>query len=251
MNISFSQLFKDAFNDTKNNFPVLLGLLLLVFLGSFLVGILVEVVTRFVPAIGFVLNVASNILQAYVTLGMMNICLLIVRGKSYDTQDLFVPFSYVWKYIIAVFIIVMCAIFIALPFILSINLAGIVDYPSFLQALSGISVTSLAILGATLIVFLYFSCRILFYQYLIIESDFSALETITESFQMTKGNVGTVLKFLFLIIALNCLGALCLLVGLLFTLPMTYVLMARLYTIFADATYPETQEEIKEEAPLA
>lgn len=250
MNISFSQLLKDAFRDTKNNFPVLLGLLLLVFLGSFLIGILVNVVVRFVPAIGFLLNVASNILQAYFTLGLINICLLIVRGKEYDTQDLFVPFSYVWRYIVAVFFIVIAAVFIALPFILSINLTGIIDYASFIQTLSHISLTSLSILFATIMVFIYFSCRIMFYTYLIVESDFSAFETITESFQMTKGNVGLTLKFLVIIILLNLLGAALLLVGLLFTLPMTYMMMTRLYTIFADEIYPETTDKTHQEEPL-
>ncbi len=241
--LSFNELLKTAFSDTKNHFFVLFGLILMVFLGSFIMELIVQALAQLIPAIGFVFKIGSYILQAYVTLGLVNLCLLIVRGHEYETKDLLVPFSTVIRYLGVVFIISFVVVVLMLPFAFSLNWTGsITDFMNMEDGFKlpfDLTTTSYVLLPITFLVVFYLLIRVLFYNYLIVESDFSINDIITESIKLTKGKVGFLTSLMLIVMLLNVLGVLLLLVGILFTIPMSYLLITRVYTIFADEMYPD------------
>lgn len=247
-NFSLSALVKSTFEDTKKHFFVLIGLILSVLLGNILVQLFVELITKISPFIGSLLSFGFMLVQAYITLGLTNICLLIARGKDYETRDLFVPVNQLFRYLKVVVLVVFGAMLLIAPLLFT------ADWQSIVKSLqTGVrpdvpfGATFFIVLIPTLIVFLYLALRLSFYLYLILESDFSTTEIISESFKMTKGRVGILLLCLLTIIGLNIIGLLLLVIGLCFTVPMSYILMARLYTIIADEQYPDQEEQASSE----
>jgi uncharacterized membrane protein len=73
------------------------------------------------------------------------------------------------------------------------------------------------------------SLRIQFSVYIVIDKQLEAVPAIMKSFKITKGNLSTIIGVLFGLILLNIMGTLLLLVGLLFTVPMSMIVLINLY----------------------
>ncbi len=83
-------------------------------------------------------------------------------------------------------------------------------------------------------------------KYLAVTEDNSPVATLKKSREMTKGKRWQILECVFLAIAINIAGALCLLVGLFFTVPLTLIAFALVYKKLG-----KVSESVTEEAPLA
>ena len=81
----------------------------------------------------------------------------------------------------------------------------------------------LIIPGVIILVQLYF------YKYLIVESDVTPMAALKGSRRLTKGNRSTIFEYILIAILINILGALCLVVGLFFTIPLTLIGFTLIY----------------------
>lgn len=91
-------------------------------------------------------------------------------------------------------------------------------------------------------------------RYIAVERELKPVEAFRESFRLTKGHGWRILGFGFLTVLINILGALCLLVGLFYTLPLTMIAFTIFYKKLAgkDAPSEEVVETIiVEEVVLA
>lgn len=76
---------------------------------------------------------------------------------------------------------------------------------------------------------IYFALRFLFVPYLVVDRKLSPMDALKESSRITKGQKGALLLLLLALLALNILGAIALVVGLLVTIPMTMLSIVHAY----------------------
>jgi len=141
------------------------------------------------PALSFAVNLISTILQLVVAMGVINGALEIVDGKTPRVGDLFTALPRFWSYLGAGFLVGL------------IMMGGF-----FLLIIPGI----------------IFGLRYGLAQYAAIEGA-GAIEALRVSARLTDGAKLDLLVFGLLAMGVNVLGALCLGVGLLFTVPTTII----------------------------
>ncbi len=71
--------------------------------------------------------------------------------------------------------------------------------------------------------------RYMFVLYIVIEQKLGVSKALTESWRITKGHTWRLFLFSLALIGINILGAMCLVVGLLVTIPVSYLAMAHAY----------------------
>jgi uncharacterized membrane protein len=79
-------------------------------------------------------------------------------------------------------------------------------------------------------------------RFLIIDKHMKPMEAVRESARLTKGKRGKIFGFALLLLLINILGALALLVGLLFTIPLSLIATAVLYKSLTTDPVQESHE---------
>ncbi len=203
-NFSIKEALKFGWSKTFDNFLFFVGLLLLLFSASA------------IPAIINLFLIDSAILESLIDLLFLVLSFLFYFGMFglildlYDGKD--------------------------------ISLKNILDYSDlFLRlAIASIFYYILVLLGLLFFVIpgIYLMIRLSFFMYLIIDKDCGALESLSKSYEITKGVTLKIFLFGVLVLLMNVFGAIFLLLGLFITYPIT--LMA---TVFI---YKEISKEIPE-----
>ncbi len=101
----------------------------------------------------------------------------------------------------------------------------------FIYLLATILYTIIVFLGFILFIIpgIYFAIRLSFFEYLIVDKKMGIIESLKESWKLTKGNFWGLLAFMFIIVVINILGAFALLVGLFVSIPITWIAWAYIY----------------------
>ena len=106
-------------------------------------------------------------------------------------------------------------------------------YPQYLLRMIGASILYglIVLVGLILLIIpgIYLALRLQFYSYYIIDKDAEAIDSLKMSWKVTEGNMINIFLFTLLLVALNILGAIALLVGLLVTIPVSFVAITLLY----------------------
>lgn len=106
-------------------------------------------------------------------------------------------------------------------------------YPQYLLRMIGATIvyTVIVVIGFILLVIpgIYLALRLQFYSYYIVDKNAGALDSLRMSWKVTDKNVINIFLFMLLIIGINILGALALLVGLLITIPVSFIAVTLLY----------------------
>lgn len=106
-------------------------------------------------------------------------------------------------------------------------------YPQYLLRMIGASIlyTVIVVAGFILLIIpgIYLALRLQFYSYYIVDKNVPAIDSLRMSWKATEGNVINIFLFALLLIALNILGAIALLVGLLITIPVSFIAVSLLY----------------------
>ena len=76
---------------------------------------------------------------------------------------------------------------------------------------------------------IYLAIRFVFFEYLIVDKKMGIIESLKESWKITKGNFWGLLAFYLIAITINVLGALVFLLGLFVTLPVTIIAWTFIY----------------------
>ncbi len=176
---------KFGWQKTKEHF----WFLLLVMAGSTVISGILKSMSHGNGDMGFA-GVISFLFQVVVSVGTIAIALKIVRGKEFGFSDFRVSFEVFWKYIVT-----------------SILLGLLVGAGMILLIIPGI----------------YFAIRYGLATYLVVDKHLGPLEAMKRSALITGGNKWKLFEFLLIVIGVNILGALALLVGLVVSIPTTFI----------------------------
>lgn len=147
----------------------------------------------------FLVYLAQLFLQAWLSVGFVRICLLALDGKPFSVDMMFSGLDKV------------------LPFLLAWYLY-----------LLGFAIGFLLLVVPGLI----FGTIYGFFPFLMVEKNLKPIDAFNESARLTKGSRLQLFGFYLLILCFNALGALALLIGLLFTVPISMLAMAFVYRRF-------------------
>ena len=166
--------------------------------------------------------------QTYLTAGQMLFLLKVAKGRNAEISDVFAGGRYLLPLTLAnilsmlAIILSMLAILGILAFIRRIcSAAG--NQGATLPIVSGVCVL-LCVVG--LVAFLV---RFSQYPYLIIDRNAGAVESFGLSNRLMRGHEGQLILLWLLFIAINILGFLAFCIGLIFSIPLTFLLMAVFY----------------------
>ncbi len=194
MNIDKVGLVKQAWEIVKKNIKLVAMLV-----GAFIVfNIVQSAFSNYFreTALSIVISLAFSALSIFLEIGFLKIILKLVDGIKAE-------FSELWAY---------PQYFVNL-FVSSIIFGLIVVVGLILLVVPGI----------------YLALRLQFYSFYVVDKNAGFSDALKMSWEKTRGKVLDLFLFGLLLIALNILGALALLVGLLVTIPVSFVAVALLY----------------------
>jgi len=180
----------------KANVGFFIGLLIVAGLIWIIPDMLSDRLQESVPLLAVLIALVSFVLDMVVQIGLIRISLSFCRGEKGNFSDLFSGF------------------------------------PVLLKFIGGSIVYGLIVLGGTLLLIVpgvIWAIKYQFYSYLIVEEGLGPVDAIKRSGVLTQGVKWNLFFFGFLLTALNLLGALCFMIGLLVTIPTSMVAFAYVY----------------------
>ncbi len=211
--LPIGEAFSFGWEKVKENTSLFLPVVLIFILLSASVDIIEYFFTLGAP-ISLVLNIASIVLSIFLTLGFVRICLDVYHGKKPEISDLFSQGSLLVPALIAYLIYV------------------ILVFAGFL---------------ALLIPGIYLMLRLFFFDYFIVDKKMDGVQALKQSWKVMKGNNLRFFLFVLLAVVVNIIGAMLLVVGLLFTVPTTYMAMVYFYKKLTEEEGEEEQQQEQEE----
>lgn len=187
-------LIKDSWELVKKN-ARLIALLMAAFIGYQVIQGIVQNIFR-ESVVAALISLAFTVLTLFLEIGFIKIVLKVVDGQKAEVTEL-------WA------------------------------YPQYLLRMIGASIVYGLIVVAGLILLvvpgIYLALRLQFYSYYIIDKNAGAIDSLRMSWKVTQGNLLNIFLFELLLIGINILGALALGIGLLITIPVSFVAVTLLY----------------------
>ncbi len=192
--LSIKPLYSKAYAAYKTHWRFLVPVTLIAAGIQFGLNFLTNQFTQ--PALTIPSSLISWAINTTVTIGLINIYLKLVDTNTADYPDLYQKFALVGKMLLTSliygFIIFLGLIFFIVP--------GII-----------------------------LSLKYMFYSYYIVDQNLSPIDSLKQSSSLTKGHKSKLFLLALSLFVFNLLGALPALVGLLFTLPISMLIMANTY----------------------
>ncbi len=192
---SIEEALKFGWSTTKLNFSFLVKIILIVAV-AYLVSGLIRNGLKDIPVLSFLTAILFWVFHIVLDIGLIKIALKFNGSQKPDFEDLY-------------------------------N-----HYPLFWQYLAGSLLSGLIVLGGFILLIIpgiYFSVKLQFVQYLIVDRGLGPMEAIQKSWKMTEGSFWNLLILDIILGAINVLGALALLIGLLWTIPTSSIATAFVY----------------------
>ncbi len=180
----------------KDNLGFFLILSLVLFSIEWLPAIMVEMLKKNMPIVALLINFVGSFLGILITPGALKIFLKYCDGEKARLEDLLAYSHLFFRYLGA-------GLLTGLAFV-----AGLI---------------CLIIPGIILIL------KLQFFGYFMVDKNTGAIDSIKSSYKMTAGLSWELFLFALLLVLINIAGALCLLIGLLATMPVTALAMAYVY----------------------
>ncbi len=251
------ELFSKALAITKKNALILIGAMLSIVVLSMIFNFIISAFLS-IPIVGFILNIISVVFQLYVGVAFVKLGLILIDGKEPEFSDIKPNWEEVVRYMISG---LMLFIIFLIVFMLTIGALGmfgvikpglsalyidvfttpanIINYSNS-EKLYAIAVMFLMAIPALL---LYL--RLQFSNYLVIDKKTNAAQAIFTSYRMTKGYLFYIVLVLLGVVLLNILGLIVFFVGLLFTVPMSFIVILLLYRSLEQNLATEDFEQMK------
>jgi uncharacterized membrane protein len=186
----------------------------------------------------YVAQIISLVVGLWLAIGQSRAYLKIVRNEQVTFAEVFQGGRYLLTMLIAVIIVFTAA------FVMSI-LGGVVSALGLAaignQSAGGILVF-VAGISATAVLSIYLMIRLSLFYYLIIDRDAGVIDSLGQSWQLTRNQAGTILLVYLLTFAITLAGVLALCVGLIFAWPIVGLLMPMTY-IEISGTGPRSPEK--------
>jgi hypothetical protein len=235
-------IIKNAFALTKKHALILIGAILSILVISMIIGFITSAFAA-VPIMNLLANIVSVALQLYMGVALVKLVLAIVDDREPEFSDIKPKLSEMLKYFSSGLLV---ALIFLVVFMLTIFLMGAIgvintNITTMLSELFlnpenaskyssqeiayGIGVLFLLAIPA---IILYF--RLQFANYIVIDKENeTAFTAVMRSARITKGYLFYIVLAVLCIILLNIIGLLMFFVGLLFTMPMSLLILILLY----------------------
>lgn len=204
--------FREGWQLTLKNFWRLAGIVILFYVISSASGLLDIMVGDERQDEGFwlvvlIVSLASWVVQAIMSMGLIKITLGLLDGKPVDYNHLFSEYPKLFTFVAA----------------------------SFLYGV-------MVIVGLLLFIIpgIYVALKYQFFSYRIVDAGDGALEALRKSGELTRGVKGKVLALNLISTLINIIGALALLVGLLLAVPVSMIATASAYRQLTGGTTPDS-----------
>ncbi|MFH1825118.1 MAG: DUF975 family protein [Candidatus Firestonebacteria bacterium] len=185
---SKSEAIKVGWNLMKPNLGFLAIVYSIVFVVTGILEIIVVLTQGSYPLISFNINIISFILSVFTGIGATKIYLKLYDKQKSQLTDLYDYYYLFFKYLGG---FLLCGLIVIGGFILLV-IPGII-----------------------------FMIKYQFFTYLIVDKEMGPVEAIKKSGKITQGSKWNLFLFGLVLVGVNLLGALCLLVGLIVTIPVT------------------------------
>lgn len=214
---SINETIKTAWDITKKNF-------LTIIVYSAVVAVILVVVQFFNIYMVATDNLGMKIslffllmmIQAYATLGLYKLIFTLIDSEYYEFE--FIQLIPTMKMVFSFIGISLLLAVTVVTFNFAISLS-LKNYPVILQVAQGIEV----------ILLLYLALRFMFCACFVVDDDSGPLESLSQSFRLTEGNLVKILLVLLILIGLIVLGFLTLGIGMIFTFPLVNVILVVTY----------------------
>ena len=178
-------------------------------------------------ALGLLAFLANIALQNLYGMGFTNFFLNATKSVSeVQLKDFWHPRSF-WSFLGAMVLVGLCGLGAAIVAAICGGVAALIAY--FISS-GAAAVTFFVAFGICAIVALTtVGLMFLFVRYVVIERDMGPTDAMRESIRMTRGNRWKLLWFLILCLLVNLLGLICLVVGLIVSIPVSALAMTHAY----------------------
>lgn len=193
--ISIGSAVRYAWTTVRGNLGFFAGLLLIVVVVNVAPTVIERATRESSPLLSLLASLASALIQMLTTMGLIRISLKVYDGRAPAVADLFSLTSF-WRYLL------------------------------------GTTVYGLIVLGGMILLIvpgIVWGLKYQFAPYLIVDKDLRPVAALERSGHLTRGVKWTLLLLVLVVIGINILGLLALGVGLLVTIPMTFMVEAYVY----------------------
>ncbi len=235
-------IIKNAFALTKKHALILIGAILSIFVISMIIGFITSAFVS-IPFLNALANIVSVACQLYLGVALLKLVFAIVDGREPEFSDIKPRFSEILKYFSSGLLIALIFLVVFMATIFLMGSIGVINTnitsmlsDIFLNAENASKYSSQEIIYGIGVLFLlaipaiilYF--RLQFANYIVIDKENeTAFTAVMRSARITKGYLFYIVLAVFCIILLNIIGLLMFFVGLLFTMPMSLLILILLY----------------------
>lgn len=216
------------------------------FIGFFVVSFIIIMVASFIPLVG---SIASSVLSLTFLVGYYIVCSKIKQGQHVAFDDFFKSFASIGQITIIQLILLGFTLVILLPlliFVFSVVFSGVfsaIKSGVFQEHLSNEELLALFNIDGLIPLFIITVILLMFmqtiYTFSAANSHFfkvNAWQSMEASRKVIQHRFFHFFGLMLIIMLINILGVLCLLVGLLVTIPLSYTIM---YSAFDDIMQPD------------
>lgn len=199
----------------------------------------------------FVSIFLSFVVAVWLTIGQHRAFLKIARGQIVAVEDIFRGGQFVLTTILAwiAFLVVLSGPGLAVYLLADAFFLMILQGPSLAGVLA-----ILAGCAGSIVLIAYLAARLGFFYYVVIDQNAGVFSSLAINWRLSRGHVATIILVYFLTIAINLTGLLMFVVGLVFTVPLTSLMLAVTYQaltgwgmVFGGLTLDEEDREAKRE----
>lgn len=173
-------------------------------------------------ALAILVSLVFSLILGIVTLllnaGLIKIHADVIRENKTQLSELYTHKEYIIPLFVASLLV---GLGFMLVFSVLIALAAIVGFLLWSSNQAAALGIGSIIIALTIVGVIYWSIRLQFMAYLVVDQDLPPLEAISKSFAITKGHLGALLLFGLAVFVLNLIGVLALFLGLLISIPVT------------------------------
>jgi uncharacterized membrane protein len=214
---TYKEVLRESYALTKKHFLFLFGLIL--------INLAIGTILAQIPVIGQLISIALSIATTCVIL-------LIAGGHTPLYKDMLRPFrTYLtfWHYFLAMLLV----------FFLSMAVAGslmLLGYAGSTATEGWAPLVIAALIVLALVA--YYGLRLSFFRFLIVEDEnLGPISALKKSLSMTRNRFWKLAGFVGVLFLLNLLGLLAFVIGLIFTVPMSWIAFALVYRKWNTQTY--------------
>lgn len=240
--LSVSEILKDAWELAKKNIWILLGFTVVQFIFIFAVTILTGLIGGISGGGVLIQNVVLSLFDAFFTVAFYQVFFKLIDEDADPQFPDFIPnLVKAINFLVVKLIIGLIMVF----FIAMISSVYFYNKPD-IDTSNPLSWDMLPVFGLIAIPLIFLTIRLCFVVCFIVDQESGSSESITQSWAITKGHFWLIALLFLVMLGLNILGAMAFLLGLLFTVPFSSLILIIAYRHLVNS-YTDEEEILLED----